>query len=119
VEWLAGMTQAHAEHPRILLAEGDRLANAKFFDTVRACGHRLTIIHLVLDPTECRTRANRRAQQQGTEPQPATWWKGRLTKVTNLANSRRTLNYDATQPPHQLTVNLHNLITQQHQHPNP
>jgi hypothetical protein len=106
VQWLHTMNQAHAEHPRVLLAEGDRLANNSFFTAVETCGHHLTVIHLDAPPTLARQRSETRS------PQTYTWWKGRYTKVTNLANSRRTIRLHAAGDPAILAANLHHLITQ-------
>jgi hypothetical protein len=110
-EWLHNLTQAGATQPRILLAEGDRLANHKFFDTVTTCGHRLTIIHLDCPPSLSGARTRDRAQAIGIEPQSFAWWKSRYTKTLNLVNSRPVTRYDATQPPSTLAANLHHQLT--------
>lgn len=106
VTWLSDMTQAHAERPRVLIGEGDRLANAKFFDAARACGHRVTIVNLDCPPPVARQRAAARGSDQNVA-----WWNGRVTKVANLVNSRRTLDLDATDPPELIAAHLHQLLT--------
>lgn len=84
-----------AEHvPSVLLGEGDRLANPAFFE---ACPN-LTVVHLDTPYVEARNRASIRARATGNKPQDESWWKGRVTKVNNLVNSRRTLRLDGTQP---------------------
>lgn len=95
--------------PRVLLAEGDRLANLKFFNSIP---HEvsLCIIHLDLPLQEAKDRARRRADEWGFKVQNATWWKGRATKVYNLAYSRPVNHWDATQPIHELGCDLANLI---------
>lgn len=108
-EWLHQMTQANTETPRVLIGEGDRLANNKFFDTIHACGHNLTLIHLDLPPTTARQRAINRGTNQ-----PITWWKGRLTKVNNLVSTRRTTTYNATDHPTTLARQLATLINPPH-----
>lgn len=95
---------------RILLGEGDRLANAAYFGAIRQEGHTLTVLHLDIHPDEARTRATTRARTLGNEPQSETWWRGRVTKTDNLANSRRVHRLDATQTPNQLGTYLHSLI---------
>lgn len=108
IEWLHTMTQPHQDRPRVLIGEGDRLANNSFFNAVHTCGYKLTIIHLDLDAPQARARALAR----GTE-QSATWWKGRYTKVNNLVNSRRVATYDATAPQHRLAANLAKALDRQ------
>jgi dephospho-CoA kinase len=64
----------------LCVAEGDRLANAKFLD---ACPS-LTLIHLDVSVAVARERARKRAEQFGSRVQDESWWKGRVTKVDNL-----------------------------------
>lgn len=83
---------------RVLLAEGDRLANNSFFAAVGGCGHRLTVIHIAVPVAVARARARERAAANGLNPQGETWWRGRVTKVNNLTNTRPTINLDGTLP---------------------
>jgi len=64
--------------PRLLLAEGDRLANAKFFDHLIAIGYDLRI-YLIAG----RQRAAMQRELRGSK-QDETWLKGRYTKVVRL-----------------------------------
>lgn len=65
----------------LVLAEGDRLANMKFFRAAQAAGYGVHIAHLTTgDPA---VPAARRAAR-GTV-QNAVWLRGRQTKVRNLA----------------------------------
>lgn len=69
------------------IAEGDRLANPKFFDVaIRTC-ERFVIAHIDAPLDLARTRAQRRAERLGIATQNETWWKGRATKVGNLVAS--------------------------------
>lgn len=72
--WLRHTPVAYA------LAEGDRLANPKFFDRVRAEGWKLVIARLYVKP---RTAAARRQARGGR--QDAAWVRSRQTKVEKLA----------------------------------
>lgn len=65
-------------HPRLLLAEGDRLGNAKFFDHLLRLGYDLRIY--VLEGPE---RAAMQRDLRGSK-QDAKWLKGRQTKVAGL-----------------------------------
>lgn len=78
VAWMENNPEA------LVLAEGDRLANRKFFAAVRAAGYELVIA--LLDPGEetiTQWRTNR--EQKLGKAQDATWLKGRETKVVNIA----------------------------------
>lgn len=66
--------------PRLLLAEGDRLANDKFFAALAGAGYTL---HVVAILGEDRARMHR--ELRGSE-QDETWIKGRRTKVMKLAD---------------------------------
>lgn len=70
--------------PELVLAEGDRLGNASFFDAVRA----FALLAVVLLETSNELAAERRASRArmyGVPPQNEDWVKGRITKVQNLA----------------------------------
>lgn len=67
-----------AVQPRLLLAEGDRLANGKFFAFLKEQGYDLTIYALT------GARAAERQRAQRGSHQDATWLAGRQTKVQNL-----------------------------------
>jgi len=75
VRFLAG--DCGYEH---VIAEGDRLGNAKFFRAVRGAGWDLTVCHLAV-PDEV---AARRRDERGSTQNEA-WIRGRVTKVRRLA----------------------------------
>jgi ribose 1,5-bisphosphokinase PhnN len=65
---------------RLILAEGDRLGNAKFFRAVKRAGYALTVLHLDVSASVLDQRRRERGSNQD-----ASWMKGRETKVLNLA----------------------------------
>ena len=70
----------------LVIAEGDRLGNAKFFDVaVNVCDEFVVVLIDALAET-AKARAYRRAQRLGVPLQNDVWWKGRITKVSNLAD---------------------------------
>jgi hypothetical protein len=71
-------------HPyRRMFAEGDRLANDRFFEAVKAAGYDLTVAFLDVDRDVLEERRARRAAQVG-KAQNETWLKGRESKVRHL-----------------------------------
>lgn len=70
-----------AVQPRLVLAEGDRLANRKFFTFLREQGYDLYVYALVGAKV-----AERQREQRGSQ-QNATWLAGRRTKIVNLIDS--------------------------------
>lgn len=78
-----------------LIAEGDRLANAPFFQAAIDAGWDLTIYLLDLPEEEAARRRNERRHAMS-----ATFVKGRRTKVENIARAwpDKTTRIDATQP---------------------
>jgi hypothetical protein len=67
-----------------LFGEGDRLANARFFNYCRSLGN-LKLFYLNTHPDLAAYRRQQRSLQTG-KPQNETWVKGRATKHRNLAN---------------------------------
>ena len=74
LEWLA--TIPNGTH---VLAEGDRLANGKFFTALLSNGWNLKIIHLYCPP---KVAIQRCIERGSTYKNP--WYQGRITKVDNL-----------------------------------
>ena len=74
VEWLATIP----EYTHVL-AEGDRLANGKFFNALLDGGWNLKIIHLYCPPKVAIQRCVDRGSDFTTS-----WYRGRITKVDNL-----------------------------------
>jgi len=91
----------------VLVAEGDRLANGKFFDV---CPN-LTIVHLDTPLDEAHRRATDRAATLGREPQSDTWWRGRATKVANLVARYEVVTLDGKLPPDMLADEFYSLLT--------
>ena len=90
----------------IVVGEGDRLANAKFFDSIRAARIPLHIAALDLLPSEARARSLARAAEHGVREQSLTWFQGRVTKVDNLVGRYRCTHIDAHQPPEAVAKEL-------------
>lgn len=85
----------------LVLAEGDRLACARFFDAAKAAGA-LVVVHLAIDPE----LAEARRAQRGSEQKP-TWLAGRRTKVANLvAAYPAQVTLDASRQPDELADEL-------------
>ena len=82
---------------QIIIGEGDRFSNARFFDTIRA---QATLLLFNLDAPDAITEHRRttRAEQHNTPKQNAQWVQGRQTKVNRLANTYDAITIDATQP---------------------
>lgn len=98
-EWLQQRPYRH------LLAEGDRLANAKFFRAVAEAGYELRVAYLVgQDAAAARRLA--RAQTMHFAPQDPGWVEGRKTKVRNLAMEFSALPLNADLPPEALALVL-------------
>ena len=82
------------QHPaRLILAEGDRLANDRFFKRITAAGYEF---HLVYVNADAETVQERR-RQRGSRQDP-TWLQGRATKVRNLLDEWAHWTVDATAP---------------------
>jgi hypothetical protein len=92
VEWAA-----MPDYPDIV-GEGDRLANAKFFQAMKDLGYDLCIV-LCFAPSEVAAeRRLMRAAQHTTKPQDAVWLQGRQTKIRNLASEWAAIQIDTTKP---------------------
>lgn len=88
LQWLEG----GPPYP-LLVAEGDRLANGKFFDAVLAMGYELAVLHLW---AAADVVAARRAGRGGE--QDAKWVQGRATKVANLVGRYSAFPLEARLP---------------------
>lgn len=95
----------HEASPTVVLAEGDRLGNTKFFRAMVDAGRDLTIVHLTVPPE---IAAARRAAR-GTE-QNATWLAGRRTKVANLTATHQHVTIDGTRPVDEIAADLAMLL---------
>lgn len=94
VDWLA--TTPH----ELVIGEGDRLANGKFFRAAKDAGWNLTVILLDVAPEVAAARRAARALALDTEVQGDAWVRGRRTKVARLASEWAHLTVDANQDAH-------------------
>lgn len=70
-----------AERPaRLVLAEGDRLANRAFLAAAADAGYAVNLVHLWADPATLDARCAARGSKQNDS-----WRKGRTSKAANLA----------------------------------
>lgn len=95
--WVPWCAHAWAGIP--LVAEGDRLATAGFFDVLRA-HYDLVVVHVAATDV---VAEERRLQRAGSTP-PDSWVRGRATKVRNLVDRYGALvvEVDATLPPDEI-----------------
>lgn len=87
VRWLEG------EPYPLIVAEGDRLANGKFFDAVLGMGAELAVLHVW---AQASVTAARRAGRGGRQ-NPA-WVQGRVSKVADLAGRYSAFPLEARLP---------------------
>ena len=88
--------------PDLVLAEGDRLANERFFVSVKK-RYDLTLFHLATPDAESQRRREERAEKYGLSLQSAGWVKGRSTKHKNLAKAfEDTIHLDGAETPEDL-----------------
>lgn len=78
VEWFKGIASSHRH---LVVAEGDRLANRKFFREIQAIGWELKLVYISVPELVAKNRAWKRGSRQDDA-----WYKGRITKVRNLVN---------------------------------
>lgn len=97
-QWLNDIT------PRLLLFEGDRLSNAKFFAHLRRLGYVLHLYELS-GPAYARERRKMR----GSDQDP-TWLKGRASKVRNLSEAFSAKQINAKLPPAMLAQILNDPV---------
>jgi hypothetical protein len=86
------------------IAEGDRLGNATFFAAVREMGWQLQVVYLQVPTALAQERANQRGSRY-----TAVWYKGRITKISNLVKAEKPLVLDGTKP----VAELASLLRQQ------
>jgi GTPase SAR1 family protein len=92
---------------RYILAEGDRLANGKFFDAVWGMGIDLNV-YALLPPTKVIDRRRRARNAAIGKEQDERWLKTRATKVANLVHHAVDPDNRLTQRPDEV---LQHLIT--------
>lgn len=109
--WLASLSSCAAG--RIVLAEGDRLANDRFFDVARK-HYRLLPFYLSCKDNEASLRRSSRASKHGLPLQSDAWVKGRVTKHSNLAARQAdAITLDATRPPEDLAAIVWTTVLQE------
>jgi hypothetical protein len=93
--WLA------ATDVQFVLGEGDRLGNLSFLTAARDLGWHVVVLRLTVSAAVAEHRRLSRAAALGTKPQDATWLKGRVSKVRNVADGwdGPLLEVDADQRP--------------------
>lgn len=91
IEWLRN------DGPSRVIAEGDRLANGRFFEACRDMGYSLHLVHLKGE-SQSEFQRNMRAVERGTEPQDPSWVAGRRSKSYNLAQAWWPLDLPAGAP---------------------
>jgi adenylate kinase family enzyme len=82
---------------QIIIGEGDRFANARFFDEAQKYA---TLLLFSLEASDEVTddRRKKRASMFKTPIQNASWVAGRKTKALTLAEKHNAIRIDATQP---------------------
>lgn len=73
---------------QLVFGEGDRLANAKFFEEVRK-HYRLLPFYLNCFPSVSKARRDARAEKYSLKQQSPIWVRGRITKHLNLAKTTK------------------------------
>jgi len=68
-----------------LFAEGDRLANDRFFTAIKESGYDLHLFYLETPIEVGSERRRERAEKLGIKEQDLAWVTGRITKARNLA----------------------------------
>lgn len=100
--WLKALANCSAGG--LVFAEGDRLANARFFAEV-AAHYRLLAFYLDCDGEVASSRRSQRARQHSLSLQSGAWVKGRVTKHANLASAHEgTRRLDASKTPAELAA---------------
>jgi GTPase SAR1 family protein len=96
---------------QLIIGEGDRFANGRFFDEASAHGTLLLFsLEAPDDVTEDRRQV--RATTFNTPLQNATWIAGRKTKTTTLAERYGAFPIDATQPTSSVIQTINKRINQ-------
>jgi len=101
VKWLTDPYFPYAA----VVAEGDRLGNAKFFQALKDAGWELTVVLLSTPPELAAQRCAARGSNQN-----ATWLAGRHTKIKNLIDAGWVdIWADGRKPVHELVAELQQL----------
>jgi hypothetical protein len=87
------------QRPPLVLAEGDRLANSRFFSAVRGMGYKLWPVYLT-GKTLASERRKHRAEELSISLQNAQWVAGRNSKNRRLADDWDALEIHPVLPAH-------------------
>ena len=88
-----------------VLAEGDRLSNAKFFNELAENQIPIKLVYFEIDPTVARARA----LADGREFKDP-WYKGRITKCKNIATNFACDHIDASKPREAVAEKLKDIL---------
>jgi hypothetical protein len=83
-----------------VVAEGDRLANDKFFEAMRGLGYDLSIVFCHAPPEVTADRRGKRETVNQLAAQDPAWLRGRVTKVERLSLAWATHYLDMARPMH-------------------
>lgn len=89
----------------IVLAEGDRFSNGRFFETASKHGE-LLLYNLQADESIVSARREQRATQHNKKLQNPTWIEGRKTKVRNLATQHNAVTLNAEEATAQIVERI-------------
>lgn len=81
----------------IIVGEGDRLANEKFFEEAKKCGD-LCVVWLKTTDDVASERRRKRSEMKGKKLQNEAWIKGRITKTKRIASSYDPVVIDGQLP---------------------
>ena len=96
---------------QIIIAEGDRFANARFFDMAKEHGT-LLLCSLEAPDVVTEERRTKRSLLFNSPIQNAKWVEGRKTKATGLAERFDAFPIDATQPTQTIIQTINKRIEQ-------
>lgn len=97
-------------HPaRRMFAEGDRLANDRFFTAIQEAGYALTVMYIALPEAELRARQAQRAAYIG-RAQDEAWARGRATKAIKLGDKWAATILDGTMTPKELSEKVRSVF---------
>ena len=108
IQWLSEDAPDRLYDCSLVVGEGDRLSNGKFFTAVCEMGWRLILVYLKVPELMARRRAWERGSRFD-EP----WVKSRLTKVNNLVKeyNSQVIEIDGNRPKVDVALKLQEVIS--------
>jgi hypothetical protein len=105
IDWMARIGPSQ----NLIVGEGDRLANSRFFDAVVDQGWKLRLVWIDVPALTARNRAYKRGSRFNDS-----WYKGRVTKVRNLVSQRHAevVRVDGTNGPEVVATHCRWAMTQ-------